>query len=109
MINGNDPSTLADHLKLAQERLIEALKKPLPMNPQSAGISAFFNGAILNSKINALIEYVQPFELDEHGSPIMKSTFDETLLKCLERDAQALEGAVREAPRISVASSIGTH
>lgn len=99
MINGHEPSTLADHLKLAQQRLADACMK-LPMNPQSAGISAFVNGAVLNAKISALIEYVAPFELDDTGSPIMKATFEETLLKHLERDAGQLEGAVREQPRI---------
>jgi len=82
----------------------------LPLHPQNAGISAFVNGAILNAKMNALIEYTAPFELDESGSPVMKATFEETLLKHLERDAEQLENAVREAPRIAVAATVGgTH
>ena len=108
MINGNDPDTLADHLKLAQKRLADACMK-LPLHPNNAGISAFVNGAILNAKINALIEYTAPFEFDESGSPVMKATFDETLLKHLERDAEQLEGAVREAPRIVTTTAVAGH
>lgn len=99
MLNGHAPSTLADHLLLAQKRLADACMK-LPMNPQTAGISAFVNGAILNAKITALIEYTAPYELDETGNPVMKATFEETLLKHLERDAGQLEGAVKNQPRI---------
>ena len=101
-------SDITDHLKLAQQRLADACMK-LPLNPQNAGISAFVNGAILNAKVNALIEYVEPFTLDATGAPIMKATFDETLLKHLEKDADQLETRVREAPRIVSTSAVAGH
>lgn len=113
MINGHSPDTAdalaSEHIKLAQKRLAEACMK-LPLNPNNAGISAFVNGALLNAKVNALVEYTAPFELGADGQPIMKGTFEEILLKMLERDAVQLENAIREQPRIAVAQTVGgTH
>src|SRR5208282_6732409 len=83
----------------AQERLANACLR-LPMNPQNAGITAFVNVSLLSAQVSALVEYTAPFELDDGGSPIMKATYEELLLKHLTQRSELIENTAKEKPRI---------
>jgi hypothetical protein len=95
-------SPLAD----AEKRLFQACLK-LGMTPQSAAVSAFVNSIMLGAKIDALAEYVQPFELDETGTPIMKATLDELLIKHLGIKADGIDKALSSGPRLVSANGVG--
>jgi hypothetical protein len=94
---------------LMKEQIAEAEQKlaaagmQLGLNPQSAGVSAFLNALLLSVRVDALIEYVQPFELDAQGAPIMKGTWEELHLKHLLLACNKLEAAVAK-PRIMSAN-----
>ena len=60
----------------AEQRLAQIAMR-LGMSPQSAGVSAFVNTLLQAARIDALMEYVQPFELDPDGRPILKGTLEE--------------------------------
>jgi hypothetical protein len=90
------------HLQLAEKRVVDAASK-LGMNPQSAGISAFFNSVLLACRVDALIEYTKPFELDAEGAPIMKATFEEVLMRKLEAQAEKFESSAAQ-PRLVLAN-----
>jgi hypothetical protein len=90
------------HLQLAEKRLCDAASK-IGMNPQSAGLSAFFNSLLLACRVDALIEYTAPFELDEHGTPLMKATFNEILLRKIEAQSQKFE-SLGTQPRLVAAN-----
>jgi len=92
------------HLQLAEKRLCDAAMK-LAMNPQSAGLSAFFNSLLLSCRVDALVEYTKPFELDADGNPIMKGRFEEILLAKLTAQAEKFE-ATAAAPRLVAANGI---
>lgn len=85
-------------LTLAEKRLAAAAMA-LGLNPQSAAVSAFVQGVLLNTRVDALIEYTAPFELDEGGSPIMKGTFEEVLMRHMVKRADAFEKAA-QTPKI---------
>ncbi len=86
----------------AEQRLAQVAMR-LGMTPQSAGVSAFLNALLLSAKVDALTEYVQPFELDATGSPIMKGTFEEIYARHLAEKANTLETAVNK-PRLVTAN-----
>lgn len=99
MLNGHD-SLPEDQIPLAavQERLGKACMN-LPLNSQNVGISAFVNVTLLSAQVSALVEYVQPFELNEQGEPIPRPPYQEILLKHLISRAELLE---RSAPKKSL-------
>jgi hypothetical protein len=71
----------------------------LPLNQNNVGISAFVNVTLLSAQVSALVEYVQPFELDAEGVPIPRPPYEEILLKHLTSRAELLE---KSAPKKSV-------
>jgi hypothetical protein len=90
------------HLQLAEKRVCEAASK-LGMNPQSAAVSAFYNTLLMSCRIDALIEYTKPFELDGEGNPVMKGTYEEILMRKLEACAEKFE-ATAVQPRLVAAN-----
>ena len=101
MLNGQD-HPVDDPIALGQRRLIDACMKQR-MKPEGFALSAYINTTLLAAKVDALAEYTAPFELDASGSPIMKATYEELLVKHLNYRAQLFEDAQKEAPRIQVA------
>lgn len=95
MINGHSTESPID---VAQQRLGKACMS-LPLNQQNVGISAFVNVALLSAQVSALVEYVQPFELNEQGEPIPRPPYEELLLKHLTSRAELLE---KSAPKKSM-------
>jgi hypothetical protein len=93
-----------DEINRAQRRLIDACMK-VPLQPGGHAISAYVNSALLSAQVAALVEYTQPFELDAQGSPIMKGTYQELLIKHLNSRAELFEQSIKEAPRIQIAST----
>ena len=90
------------HVQLAEKRLYEATMK-IGITPQSAGVSAFVNSILQSCRIDALIEYTKPFELDADGNPIFKATFEEILTRRLTVQAEAFEAAASK-PRLVAAN-----
>ena len=95
MLNGHSTENPID---IAQQRLGKACMG-LPLNQQNVGISAFVNVTLLSAQVSALVEYVQPFELNEQGEPIPRPPYEEILLKHLNSRAELLE---RSAPKKSM-------
>lgn len=87
MLNGHSTENPID---VAQQRLGKACMN-LPLNQQNVGISAFVNVTLLSAQVSALVEYVQPFELNEAGEPIPRPPYEEILLKHLNQRAELIE------------------
>ena len=91
----------ADPVRVAEKRLFEAALK-LGMTPNAAAVSAFVNGLITNCKVDALVEYTAPFELDEEHRPILRGTFAELYLGQLTTKIAGIEQAIAK-PRLVTA------
>lgn len=94
--------SIDEQIALAQRKLIDACMK-VPIDKSNYGVSAYVNGTLLGAQVAALVEYTAPFELDDQGTPIMKATFQEILVKHLEARAQLFLDLPKEAPRIQIA------
>jgi len=90
-----------DPIASAQKRLIDACMRQR-MKPEAFSISAYINTTLLSAQVAALVEYTQPFELNELGEPIMKGTFPELFVKHLNARAALFENAQTEAPRMQI-------
>src|ERR1700684_3030180 len=97
---------IQEDINRAQRRLIDACMK-VPLQPGGHAISAYVNSTLLGAQVAALVEYTQPFELDAEGNPIMKTTFQEMLIKHLNERAGMFENTAKEAPRIQLAGLNG--
>lgn len=97
-----------DDIERGQRRLIDAAMK-VPMPNQGHALSAYINMTLLGAQVAALVEYTAPFELDESGTPVMKATYQEILVKHLNDRAALFENASKEAPRIQIAGNIAAN
>jgi hypothetical protein len=104
VLNGSDQPT--EEIERSQRRLIDACMK-VPLQPGGHALSAYVNSTLLGAQIAALVEYTAPFELDEHGLPILKATYHDMLIKHLNQRAQLFESSAKEAPRIQIAAGHG--
>lgn len=93
---------MEDEISRAQRVLIDACMK-VPMQANGHAISAYVNTTLLGAQIAALVEYTAPFELDDTGTPIMKATYQELLIKHLTQRAELFANMPKDAPRIQIA------
>lgn len=93
---------MQDEINRCQRKLIDACMK-VPMQSNGHAVSAYVNTTLLGAQMAALVEYTAPFELDASGSPIMKATYEELLIKHLTSRAELFEKLPQESPRIQIA------
>jgi hypothetical protein len=93
---------LQEEINRSQRKLIDACMK-VPLQKDGFAVSAYVNSTLLGAQMAALVEYTAPFELDSSGTPIMKATYQELLIKHLNQRAELFTNMPQEAPRIQIA------